>query len=422
LGGQVGEAVAWMLVSALLAGVTALLAAAGVAYAATGPVGNGGIAWGGLPLRWPPGLGPTALLPPAVAVLVLGSVTLSARRRAGRPAPPFGLLLALSYVATVGWWLALGAASRRGVGAPAALLAAAGRDPSAMLRAAGARPPGPQLLVWALGQLGVRGATAVGVVFTLAGALVVPLVGLAVRSLCHAPAAHRLLPVLVLAPWAPFAAGQPDAVTATLAAGAVAAGVVGCERGRRAWWALGAGVLFGVSGLFGYPAIWLGVAVAAAYFVRRRPVLNVITGVGALVPLFALRLAGYSWPEGLGLAGGGLSEPAALAWLAPDLLAVCLCCGPALARAARRISMTPGWPFLVGAGAAAVFALLAGLAGGGVQTSWLPLFGWLVVPALAPRPRPALPGDTSSAGRIPYVLVAIGALTASALAALLAPG
>ncbi|MDT3442021.1 hypothetical protein [Pseudofrankia sp. BMG5.37] len=422
LGGQAGEAASWVLVTAVLAGVTALLAASGVAYSASGLAAGRGIAWGTLPLGWPPRLGPSTLLPPVAAAVALGAVALTARRRKGLPAPPFGPLLGLSYVASAGWWLALGVASRRGLGAPASLLAAADRHPSDLLDAASGRPPGPELLVWGLGQLGIRGATAVGVAFTLIGALVVPLVGLAVRSLCHTPAARRLLPVLVFAPWAPFAVAGPDAVTAAVAAAAVAVGVVGSERGRSAWWALGAGLLLGVSGLFAYPAIWLGVAVAAAYFVRRRPMLNVITGAGALAPLFALRLAGYSWPEGLARAGADLFDHAALTWLVPDLLAVSLCCGPALARAARRVSMTPGWPFLVGAAAAALFALLMGLAAGGVEASWLPLFPWLVVPALAPRPRPALPGDTSSAGRLPYGLVCAGAALATALAALLPPG
>jgi len=408
--GQPGELALWAVLTGALVGATALLAAIGVRFTDDGS--------DALPLAWPPRLTPITALAPALAAGTLTSLGLLGRRAAGRPPPPFGLLTALAYLGTVGWWLALGAASRPGERVPDALLAAGASSPGRLLDAAAGQPPGPELLVWALGRLGVHGRLPVGVAFTVLGALVVPLVAVAVRSLCHAPAARRLLPALVFAPWASFAVASRDAVTAAVAAAAVAVGVVGSERGRRAWWALGAGLLLGVAGLFGYPAIWLGVAVAAAYFVRRRPLLNVITGVGALLPLFALRLAGYSWPDGLAQAGGGLFDHAALTWLVPDLLAVPLCCGPVLARAARRISMTPGWPFLVGAGAAALFAVLDGLADGGVQASWLPLFPWLLVPALAPRPRPALPGDTSSAGQIPYGLVAAGAALAVVLAAL----
>jgi hypothetical protein len=428
---QRGELAYWLVLTAALAGATALLAAAGVHYA---PAGSGP-AHGALPLTWPPRFSPRSALAPALAAGGLLAAALTRRRTAGRPSPGFTPLLGLAYVTTVAWWLALGAAARTGERVSSSLLAAGGRDPSDLLRVTNGRPPGPELLVWALARTGLHDRLGVGVVLTVLGALVVPLVAVAVRSLCHEPAARRLLPVLVFAPWAPFAVASPDAVTAALAAAALAAGVVGCERGRRAWWALGAGLLLGVSGLFSYPAMWLGVAVAAAYFVRRRPLLNVITGVGALLPLFALRLAGYSWPDGLARAGTGLVDQSALAWLAPDLLAVLLCCGPVLVRATRRVAMTPGWPFLVGAAAAASFALLDGLAsghavetsaaegvagGGGVATMWLPLFPWLLVAALAPRPRPALPGDTHSAGEVPYGLVGVGAALAIVLAALLA--
>jgi hypothetical protein len=417
-GGQPGELALWAVVTAALAGVTALLAAGGVRYS---PRDTGGpdTAGGALPLAWPPQLTPVTVVAPVLAAGALMTIKLLARRRAGRPAPSFPLLLGLAYVGTVLWWLALGAASRPGEGVDAALLAAGDSRLSVLLEANDGRPPGPELLIWALARLGLHGRLAAGMMVTGLGALAVPLVAVAVRSLCHAPAARRLLPALVFAPWAPFAAASGGAVTAAVAAGAVAVGTVGSERGRRAWWALGAGLLLGVSGLFGYPAIWLGVAVAAAYFVRRRPLLNVVTGAGALVPLFALRLAGYSWPEDLARASAGLlGSHTALSWLAPDLLATSLCCGPVLARAARRVAMTPGWPFLVGAGAAALFAVVDGLAVGGAQTSWLLLFPWLLVPALAPRPRPALPGDTSSAGEVPYVLVGAGAALAVVLAAL----
>jgi hypothetical protein len=418
LRGQLVEVALWAGLTVALASGSALLVASGVLYPGRH---DGRFAAATLPLAWPPRLSGLTALAPALAAGALGTVALLTRRRADRPAPRFSPLVALAYAGTVAWWLLLGVASRRGVAAAPGLLAGADGHPRTLLRGAGGEPPGPLLLVWALARLGVRGGLPVGVALTVLGALVVPLLAVAVRSLCHEPAARRLLPVLVFTPWAPFAVASAPAVTAAVAAAAVAVGVVGCERGRRAWWAFSAGLLLGVAGLFAYPAIWLGVAIAAAYFVRRRPILNVISGVGALTPLFALRLAGYSWPKGMSQAGGGLFDHAALAWVVPDLLAVLLCCGPVLVRAARRMTMTPGWPFLVGAVAAALFALVDGLAVGGVQTSWLPFFGWLVVPALAPRPRPALPGDTSSAGELPYGLVGVGAAVAVALAALLAP-
>jgi hypothetical protein len=416
--GQPGEAALWVALVVALTGATALLIGSGAHY---GPRSSRGFTDGTLPLAWPPRLTALTAIAPALAAGVLGGVALLPRLRADRPAPPFWFLIVLSYLGTVAWWLALGAASRGGLRVPVRLLPAAHTRLSDLLASPTGTPPGPRLLAWTLGGLGVHGATPVGLTFTMLGALAVPFLAIAVRSLCHEPAARRLLPVLVLAPWAPFAVAAPDAVTTAVAAAAVAVGVVGCERGRRVRWAFGAGLLLGLAALFAYPVIWLGVAIAAAYFVRRRPLLNVFTGAGALVPLFALRLAGYSWPQDLSRAGGDLFGHASLTWLVPDLLAALLCCGPVLVRAARRLTMTPGWPFLVGAAAAALFAVVDGLAAGGTQESWLPLFGWLVVPALAPRPRPAGPGDTSSAGQIPYGLVSVGALLAVVLAALVNP-
>jgi hypothetical protein len=177
-------------------------------------------------------------------------------------------------------------------------------------------------------------------------------------------------------------------------------------------------VLFGVTGLFSYGAMWLATAVAATYFVRRRPMLNAITGVGALLPLFACYALGYAWRDGIRLADFGGTW---LAWLAMDVALLVAVCGPMVVRAARRVRDTPGWPFLVGAGAAVVFDVVGGLAYGGAVSSWLAVFPWLLVPALAPRPRPTLRGDTVQAGELPLLLVAAGALTAITLQLFLAP-
>jgi hypothetical protein len=215
-------------------------------------------------------------------------------------------------------------------------------------------------------------------------------------------------------------------VTATVAAAGVATGVVGSEPGRRPLWAVLSGLLLGLTGLFGYGAAWLGTAVAATYFVRRRPLLNVITGAGALLGLFAFDALGHAWRDDLelDLLGGGLGW---LTRLALGLVVVVVVCGPACIRAARRVRDTPGWPFLVGAATAVAFDVLGGLGHGGygghggVESSWLALYPWLLVPALAPQPRPALRGDTVQAGEMPALLVAVGAVAAVVLQLVLVP-
>ncbi|WP_235489136.1 hypothetical protein, partial [Frankia sp. AvcI1] len=188
---------------------------------------------------------------------------------------PWSTLLLLGYVGSLAWSLALALVApgdlAAGLRAPADLLEAAGAvgdDPRGLLAAyttttphaaAGAvavlpaHPPGPVLATWLLTRAGLHGAVTIGVLFTALGALTVPVVCVAVRSLCHETAARRLVPVLVLAPWSGWMAASPDAVTATLAALAVAVGVVGCEPARRSvWWALASGLLLGLAALFGY--------------------------------------------------------------------------------------------------------------------------------------------------------------------------
>ena len=113
----------------------------------------------------------------------------------------------------------------------------------------------------------------------------VPLLAVAVRSLCHETAARRLIPILVLAPYAVWLAVSMDAIVLLLAAGFVTLGVVGSEPGRSPSWAFGSGLVLGSDAMLNYAVAWLGVSLVAVYFVRRRPLLNVFTGVGALLPL-----------------------------------------------------------------------------------------------------------------------------------------
>jgi hypothetical protein len=380
-----------------------------------------------------------SLLAPGVAAGVLAAVHagILARLR-------WRALLACSYVATLAWALALAlvdgrAGLTRPLRAPGGSLGdvpAVGDDPLGFIRtftdrvagyspATRAHPPGQVLALWSLERLGLRDPFALGLAVTAIGCLTVPLVVIAVRSLCHEPAARRLVPVLALAPWAVWTALAPDALTATLAAAGVTIGVVGSEPGRRPRWAAASGLALGMAALCGYGVAWLGIAVVATNFVRRRPFLNVVTGAAGLLPLWVFFAWGFSWPEGLAAAGAdvtgrGGGSRAWLAWAPLDVALLAVACGPVLVRAARRWRMTPGWPFLAGAVPAIALGVLTGLSRGEVERSWLPFFPWLLVAALAPRPRPPGPGDRTTAGDLPTGLVAIGAATAVLLAALLA--
>src|SRR5262249_26866835 len=157
------------------------------------------------------------------------------------------------------------------------------------------------------------------------GAVSVPLVAVAVRSLCHEPAGRRLVPVLALAPYALWTAVSMDAVTLTIGAGSVACAVVGSEPRRRWFWAAAAGLLLGCAAVFSYSAPWLAVTIVAVYFVRRRALLNIVTAVAALVPLSLISIGGFVWTQGLDEARLDFltrtgSERSWLLWAVLDLL------------------------------------------------------------------------------------------------------
>ena len=379
--------------------------------------------------RWR--LRPATGLAAAVAVVVVVAV-----RRGVPERLPVGWLLLASYCSAAVWSLALALVDgRAGLAGPLATApgylsdVATVDDPASYLRHFVARagdysvetrqhPPAPVLLLWTLRQVGVSRPTTLGVLITLVGCLTVPLVAVSVRSLCGAASARRLVPVLALAPYAVWVAVSMDAVTMTLTAAALTCGVVASEPRRSGWWAATGGVLLGMAALFSYSAGWLAVSLILVYFVRRRPLLNVATGVGALVPLAVVRAAGFVWPNGLTAAQADISQGVGahrswLIWAVLDVFVLLLAAGPSIVPAGRKMRRTPGWPFLVGAGLAVAFALAFRLSRGEVERSWLPFYPWLLVACVAPERRPAA-GDPTAADSAPtpVLLVILGALAA----------
>lgn len=376
-------------------------------------------------------IGPGTLLAPAVAATVL----VLAHRRVLDRLPWFGVLVA-GYLGALAWAVSLalvdGAAGlTTGVATTGGQLAAVGDEPLDYLQSfaaggsgaptpastpeSGGYPPGPVLLLWLLHRAGVTDAVAVGLLVTAIGALVVPLTLAAVGGATGDQTARRYLPVLALAPWGVWLAISTDAVVAALAAGMIAAGVRASDHRRTGGpaiaWAAAAGVLLGVSGMFSYAAPWLGLSVGGLYFARRRALLNLVTAAAALVPVAVAQLVGFRWVDGLLAAQRDFAahvEPyrSALWWAPISAVALLLAAGPALVASLRKLRNTPGWPFLLGAGAAVVFTILAGLARGGVEHAWLAFFPWLTVAAVAPA-RPGGPPVPA-----PLLLVGAGAATA----------
>jgi methylthioxylose transferase len=289
--------------------------------------------------------------------------------------------------------------------------------------AARGHPPGPVLLLWALQRIGFTDLLTLGVLITGLGALITPLVLAAVRGVCGERAARSYAPVLILAPYAVWVSVSVDVIGAVLGAVVVLLSVKASNRDRTGppagAWALSCGITLGIASLFSYAAPWLGLSAVCLYFARRRPFLNVATGLGALLPVFAARWAGFSWFDGLLMARDDYAtriEPnrSAIAWGLISVVVLLLAAGPPLVRSAGRLRNTPGWPFLVGAGAAVTFSVAAGLARGGAEAAWLPFFPWLTVAAVAP------PAQGGEAPPTPALLVSVGAATAVIVEAALA--
>ena len=424
---EAGDLLAWL----ILAGTG--LALTGLAVYAGARLGTASAPFVG---RYRFKVDPATLLAPAVAVAVVAAAAHGLIDRL-----PWRAVLLSGYVAALAWALALAAVDGvKGLSGPVTNpgeyfrdVPAVGADPGAFLRdfvanspeyatATRQHPPGPVLLLWGLDRMGLDHPGTLGLLITVIGCTTVPLILVAMRSLSGEASARRLAPVLVLAPYAVWVAVSMDAVTAALSAAMVTSGVLASEQQRRGGpavvLAVISGLLLGIAALFSYAAPWLGLSVICVYFVRRRPLLNVVTGAAALIPLIVAQRAGFGWSDGLTAAQADFSmrvEPhrSAVVWGLVSLVVLVLACGPAIVASARKIRRTAGWPFLVGAVIAVAFAVGAGLARGEMEHAWLPYFPWLLVAAVAPERRGEEPAPT------PLLLVGIGAASAVVLAAVL---
>jgi hypothetical protein len=417
----------------------ALIAAGGLALSALAVHLDARLGTASAPFlgRYEVRIGPGSVLAPTVAAVVIFLAARGKFTRSGWPAIQF-----FAYVAALAWTLALALVDglsglTEALGSPEEYLGdvqQVGDSPFAYIStftaqatnhsfAARGHPPGPVLLLWLLDRAGVTDHVTLGFLITALATLTVPLVLSTVKDSCGESAARAFLPVVVLAPYAVWIAVSMDAVIALLGAAAAVACLRASRRQVRGWQslfgALLAGALIGVAALFSYAAPWLGLSVVCVYFARRRPFLIVATGVGALLPVLGARLLGFGWAEGLLVAEADYStriEPyrSVLWWSAISVVALFLAAGPPLVASARKVRNTPAWPFVVGAGAAVLFTIVAGLARGGVEHAWLPFFPWLTVAAVAPEHQAGPPVPS------PILLVALGAAVAIAVQATVA--
>jgi len=373
--------------------VALLLAAVGSWWLVGTPdaAGGGGRRTGAI---WFFGLGPVV-----VAAIVLAGAYRRVHERLRWP-----LLLIAAYLASAAWTLTL--AATRGT------LETTGDVPP------GSAPPLTGRVLDALAGSGVNEALA-AMLLCSAGALATPLVAVAVRSVSDELSARRLVPVLTLAAYA-LLGDNVEAIALALGAGMLAVAAVASEPGRPGLARLGlavlCGLLLGAAALFGYSAILLAAGAVCVFFVRRRPLLNIATGLGFFVPLLAAQSAGLDWTEDLGAAlQTGTGEHLYTEGLVAAVVVLLILGGPALVASLRSMRTTPAWPFLVAGGAAVMASVVAGLVSDRLEPgAWLPALPWLLVAGIAPARQggPSVP--------TPLGLVAVGAGAACVVALLVA--
>ena len=246
-------------------------------------------------------------------------------------------------------------------------------------------PPGYPLVVWGIDRLGL-GAWGVTVVQVVGGALAVPAVLVAVRSVAGEPVARRAAPFVAVSPAAIWLVSSADALFAGVGAWAVAAVVLACVRQRSRSTdalAVGGGVLLGVAAFLSYGLALL--AVIPLGIARRERALRplVLAALGGFAVLAAFAIAGFWWFDGLAAtqqryAAGIASRRPYEVFVFANLAALAIVTGPAVAVGLTRLRDARVWWLVGGVVAAVVLADLSGMSKGEVERIWLPFAVWLL--------------------------------------------
>ena len=162
-------------------------------------------------------------------------------------------------------------------------------------------PPGFLLVLWTLERLGLGSQSAVAALEIGVCVLAIPAVLLAVRDVAGDAAARAAAPFVAVAPVAIWVATSADAFYAGVSAWAVALVVLasGRQDGRSVGYALGGGVLFGVTAFLSYGLILLAIIPIAVAWQRRRIGPLVFAAIGASSVFATFALNGFWWFDGL---------------------------------------------------------------------------------------------------------------------------
>lgn len=342
--------------------------------------------------RFDPRLPPTAVLPVALAALVVLLGPPVAARVSWR-----GVLVA-SGAAASAWAVALAAVDGWDrVTAPlttrheyepfAATIGSAGAFlrgfvasvPDLPIHVKG-HPPLATLVPWGLDRIGLGGAGWYAALVIGAWGVAVAAALSAARSVVGEERARVAAPALVLLPAALWAATSADALTAGVVAVGAALAVGTRASGARL---VVGGCVFGLALLLSYGAT-LGLAVPLAAALHRRRLVDLVpVAAGIVAVLLLVAASGFWWPAGLRATGdaywGGIAHERPLAYLTllGNPAALALAAGPAVAVGLRR-----RWhPVAMGGLLAVGVADASLLSAGEVERIWLPFVPFLALAA-----------------------------------------
>lgn len=257
----------------------------------------------------------------------------------------------------------------------------------------------------ALGDIATSNAWLPSVIVGIGGGIAVVLLNAAMQSLSGRVQAQRLAPVLILTPSAALLADGFEVVGLVAVCAVLALSAMASERGRGLLWSTGLGLLSGIllfaGALTGFACTAAGVGMLCIYFLRRRSLMIIVSGLGVLGSLLLASVAiGWSWPQEFGEASAlKLDAPAELAvGVILGVLAVIALGGPSHRESWRKVRGTPAWPVMLTGLVAAVLAVLTRPAGLGVIPAaavWLPL---LTAAASAPPRAGGTPEGPSAVG------------------------
>ncbi len=253
-----------------------------------------------------------------------------------------------------------------------------------------AHPPGMTLIAWSISRAG-GGPGWLAALEILVGASAVPAVLLTIRDTAGEDRARTAAPYLAFAPLAVTIASSGDAFFAGVGAWAVTLVVLATGRRDRRGdlFALGGGILFGVTAFLSYGLVLLCVIPLAVARLRRRARPLALAALGTAVVFLAFLGAGFWWVGGLlatrveYLASVARYRPYGY-FLVANVAALAVIVGPAAVAglATRDDHASEGaratWTLVGGALAAVALADLSGMSKAEVERIWLPFAVWLL--------------------------------------------